>query len=119
MEGRHSRAKEVFRTRRKSLEKTITAPERLAEPLFEKQLIGPAVNRKVNNANASTTTKAVWLLKDVQATLEASSHPGIELATFCDVLDNSREPALGAIATKMKSSLGGKTINYISNVLTS
>ena len=113
MAGSTPLPREVFRSHSDRLKQAITAPVPLAGKLLAKNLMGAAVNSKVINAEAPTATKAVWILDDVRAALEASSQPGTVLKTLCDVLDDSGEPALGSIAASMRSSLDGKILNDI------
>ena len=105
--------REVFRLYFDSLQQAITAPVALAGKLFAKNLIGTATNSKVINTEAPTVTKAVWILDDVRAALEASSQPDTVLKTLCDVLKDSGEPALGGVVASMKSSLDRKILNAV------
>ena len=109
MARRASQPKEVFRSHYGRLQQAILAPVRLAASLLAKELIGPATNTKVITTDGvPLDTKAAWILVDVRANLEASSQPGTFLKTFCDVLEDSAEPALVRIAANMRSSLDGE-----------
>ena len=111
MAGRTPLPREVFRTHFGRLQQAINAPLPLAGKLFSEQLIGAETNSKVSNTDAPTINKATWILQDVRATLETSRQPDTVLETFCDVLVDSGEPALEAIAASIRSFLGGKALS--------
>ena len=107
MESRSFQPREVFCKYFGELQRTITAPLTVAGDLFSKHLIGKETNsRVIVSDGVPYSTKAAWILQNVQVTLEASEQPDADLRTFCDVLDNSGEPALKRTAAKMRSSLG-------------
>ena len=111
MAGRASQPKEVFNSHYGRLQQAIIASVPLAANLLAKRLIGTATNTKVITTDGvPSDTKAAWILVDVRATLETSNHPDTVLRTFCDVLDDSGEPALGGIAASMRSFLDGEII---------
>ena len=115
MAERTSPPREVFGLYFESLKKAIAAPSTLAEKLFAKGLIGTETNTTVINKEAPTITKAVWILEDIQATLEKSRQPDTVLKTLCHVLEDAGEPVLEDIATSMRSALEGKFLSNMYN----
>ena len=104
---------EVFRTNFARLQQSITAPVALAGYLYSKQLIGQGVHNFVITSSVDDNVKAAWLLRNVEVTLNESVQPTYFLKTLCDVLDETREPALQIIAAEMRSSIEGRDVNYI------
>ena len=108
MADRTSQPREVLRSHSERLKQAITAPLTLAGKLRAKGLIATETATTVINTETPPITKAVWMLEDIRATLETSRLPFIVLKVFCDVLEDTGEPALEHIAASMRFALEGK-----------